>query len=274
MKKFLLFLFLILSLSVLSGSGVTSSAELPPPGFLVEQTRSDPERSARAHGADFDGPIIDVHAHLYPPERKNATRADINKKELKKIIKILKGSNIEFIIFMPTPNDGIRRNQELGVVKREMIRDMDKGRIGNFCGSNYITNWLDSAYPNKYKLEEVQGILKRLSKDIDSGKYNGVGEVGIYHFDKGYGKRQHVIEFPPNFDPLLRIVDLIAKKGTWLDLHTEPVDPKGKSYENETFGGIELFFQRNPDLKLIYSCQDLGKILINSALNQPPFWPI
>jgi len=87
---------------------------------------------------------------------------------------------------------------------------------------------------------------------MDSGEYAGVGEIAIYHFDKGFGG-QNILEFPPNFEPFLRIVDLVAKKGMWLDLHAEPVDPEGKSYEKEVFGGIELLYQRNPNLKLIYS---------------------
>jgi hypothetical protein len=159
---------------------------------------------------------------------------------------------VEHVIFMPTPNDGIRPNQELGVIKRKMIKDLAKKRVMIFCGSNYITTWLNSAYHNGYREEALQAILTQLSKDIDRGEYAGVGEIGTYHFDKGF-RRQHVLKYPPNFEPFLQIVDLIAKKGMWLDLHAEPVDPKGKSYEKEVFGGLELLFRRNPDLKLLYS---------------------
>lgn len=251
--KCVLFLFfLCLFFALNSESADKSPTELPLPGFDVEQTRSDPDRPALSHEREYEGPIIDTHTHLYPPRERDATRMDIDKRELKKIIKILRMGGVESIIFMPTPNDGIRRNQELGVIKREMIREMAGDRVKNFCGSNYITNWLDASYHNGYTEEEVQEVLKQLAKDMESGKYAGVGELAITHFDKGYGG-QHVLEFPPNFEPFLRIVDLIAKRRMWLDLHIEPVDPKGRSYEKETFGGIELLFRRNPDLKLIYS---------------------
>ncbi|MBW1916350.1 MAG: amidohydrolase family protein [Deltaproteobacteria bacterium] len=244
--------FLILNSPVFSDGAGTSSVELLQPGFEVDHTRSDPKRSARTHERDYEGPVIDTHAHLYPPNERNATSADIHKEELNDIRRVMRKLDVEFVIFMPTPNDGIRRNQELGVVKRKMIRDIDPDRVKLFCGSNYITCWLDAAYHNKYTEVAVQDILKQLSEDIDSGEYAGVGEVGIYHFDKGYG-RQRVLEFPPNFNPFLRIVDLIGEKGMWLDLHAEPVDPKGRSYEKEVFGGIELLFHRNPNMKLIYS---------------------
>lgn len=256
-----LFIFLIfLIVYPVSSESENLRIKIPPPAFEIEQTRSDPNRATRAHGEIYSDPIIDTHAHLYPPREKGgfkddsdwAGSSDINVGELEEIIDVIKNSGVELIIFMPTPNDGIRPHQELGVVKRKMIRDLDKNRVKLFCGSNYITVWLDSAYHNGYSEEELQDIMKRLSKDMDSGEYAGVGEIAIYHFDKGFGG-QNILEFPPNFEPFLRIVDLVAKKGMWLDLHAEPVDPEGKSYEKEVFGGIELLYQRNPNLKLIYS---------------------
>jgi len=257
--------FFILFLFLFSAPAFAESKDripIPPPAFEVDQTRSDPDRPARAHGRYYNGPIIDTHAHLYPPRERDdndkdsgwdGSASDIDHGKLKEILEVIRDSGVELIIFMPTPNDGIRRNQELGVVRRKMIRDMDKNRVKVFCGSNYITVWLDSAYNSEqYTEAEIQGILKRLEEDMNSGDFGGVGEIAIYHFDKGF-RGQNVLKFSPDFEPFLRIVDLVAKKGMWLDLHAEPVTPDGKSYEKEVFGGIELLYQRNPSLKLIYS---------------------
>ena len=251
--------FVLLGLLTLSGYGGAAKAKrsdstvaIPPPAFEVEQTRSDLERPVRASGDKYDGRIIDTHAHLYPPKGGKKAAAGIKTGELKDIIQLLKNSGVEFAIFMPTPNDGIRPNQELGVVRRKVIRDLDRNRIKIFCGSNYKTTWLHSAYHNGYSENELQDRLAQLSKDIDSGDYDGVGEIATYHFDKGF-KRQHVLKYSPNFEPFLQIVDLIAGKGIWLDLHAEPVDPNNKSYEKEVFGGLELLYHRNPNLKLLYS---------------------
>jgi len=234
----------------IKGSG--SPIVIPPPAFEVEHTRSDPGRPVRSSGGNYAGPLIDTHAHLYPPNGRAKAAAAIDKRELKEIIRLMQNLGVEHVIVMPTPNDGMRPNQQLGVVKRKMIKDLDPKRVMIFCASNYITIWLNSAYHNGYGEEELQNILTQLSNDIDSGEYAGVGEIGTYHFDKGF-KRQHVLKYPPNFEPFLHIVDLIAKKGMWLDLHAEPVDPKGKSYEKEVFGGMELLYHRNPGLKLLYS---------------------
>ncbi|MFC1819743.1 hypothetical protein ACFLZG_01470, partial [Thermodesulfobacteriota bacterium] len=253
-KKVLLLAILVMAFQgqVHAGRTKTALMELPLPGFEVDHTRSDLKRPIRSGDSLYNGPIIDTHAHLYPPRERDATVADIGKWELQRIIDLLKKLEVELIIFMPTPNDGIRRNQELGVLKRLMIQDLAPDRIKVFCGSNYITCWMNDAYQKGYKEERFRDILVQLSKDMDSGQYKGVGELSLYHFDKGYGG-QHVLMFPPNFNPFLRVMDHVAKKGMWVDLHAEPVDPRGKSYEKAVFGVIEVLFRRNPNLRLIYS---------------------
>ena len=221
---------------------------LPAPAFKVDQMRSNPSRPARPHDKEYKGIIFDAHVHLHPPDT-----GDIDEVKLKKIIEVIKSQGVELAIFMPTPNDGRKPFHEEGVRQNIILFNLDKKRIRLFCGGNYITYWLHCAYHDGLPEEEreLRRILTRLRKDIDSGEYAGVGEIGIYHFRK-HGK-QPVIYYPPNFRPFLKIVDLVARKGMWLDLHTEPVDPTGISYEELVFGGIELLFRRNPHLKLIYS---------------------
>jgi hypothetical protein len=225
---------------------------LPEPAFEVSQVRSDPGRPVRKSLNVYQGPIIDTHAHLYPPESRRAASADASTADLKGILALKKKLRVTRIIFMPTPNDGIRPNQALGVEKRRKIMQMDPSGVMLFGGSNQWTTWLHDIHITGVDRQELARRLADLEKLIDSGLYKGVGEIGLYHFDKGFSK-QHVISFPPNFKPFVNMVDLVAAKGVWLDLHAEPVDPEGKSYEQEVFGGIELLYRRNPKLKLICS---------------------
>jgi hypothetical protein len=141
----------------IKGSG--SPIGIPPPAFEVEHTRSDPGRPVRSSGRNYTGPLIDTHAHLYPPNGRAKAAAGIDKKELKEIIRLMQNLGVEHVIFMPTPNDGIRPNQELGVVKRKMIKDLDTKRVMIFCGSNYITTSLNSAYHSGYGEKELKNIL-------------------------------------------------------------------------------------------------------------------
>ena len=94
-------------------------------------------------------------------------------------------------------------------------------------------------------------MLSRLSEDLNNPECAGIGEIGLYHFNKT--GHQNIIEYPPTFAPFIKIIGLIAEKEAWIDLHAEPVDPYGKSYEEQVFGGLELLFQKYPNLKLIIS---------------------
>jgi hypothetical protein len=199
--------------------------------------------------------MIDTHVHLDPPLPRDhkQDRGIIGDRDIdiREIVEVIKAADVEFAIFMPTPNEGREDNHEEGAEQKKRLLNLDKNRIRLFCGSNYITYWLHRAYHERYSEEGLKHILKHLSNDLDSGAYAGVGEIGIYHFNK-HGS-QPVIEYPPDFQPFLRIVEMVANKGAWLDIHAEPVDPDGKSYESQVFGGIELLFHRYPNLKLILS---------------------
>ncbi len=243
---------LCISIRSVMAHPLSTESGLPLPAFEVDQARCDPHRAVRKSKRAYRGPLIDVHAHLYPPLKRDAGMGDIDRLQLEQILDMLQVLEVERIFLMPTPNDGIRRNQELGGVRRSMIRSMNPQRVRLFGGSNYITTWLHRAFHEGYTSSALRRRLDMLSREIDSGEISGVGELAIYHFNKGYGK-QHVLSFSPDFKPWLEIVDLIARRGMWMDLHVEPVDPQGKSYERQAFGGLELLYRRHPDLKLIYS---------------------
>jgi len=93
------------------------------------------------------------------------------------------------------------------------------------CCGNYIGQWIHNAYYDTYSKEELEVFLQRLAMDLDSGFYTGVGELGLYHFNKS--GRQAIIRYPPNFEPFVKAVDLIAKKGHWIMLHAETVGQCG-----------------------------------------------
>ncbi len=242
--------WMIMNCYFISFASNTKSVQvhLPEAGILIDQKRSDPSRMSRAKNKRYKGPIIDAHVHLDPPKTNT-----IDETYLQNIIKSLQDNGIKKAIFMPVPNEGhmaanIGRN---GSKIRKSLLQKSNDYIQLFCGSEYLTNWLHNAYRKGFKEKEFQAILTRLEMDIDSKKYLGVGEFGLYHFNKN--GHQNVIQYSPTFPPFSKIIDLVAKKKVWLDFHAEPVDPNGKSYEKEVFGTIELIFQRYPDFKLIYA---------------------
>ena len=222
--------------------------DLPAAGFIIERTKSDLNRTVREFIEAYTGSIIDTHLHLDPPHS-----GSVDERSLKEIIESIDSAGVDSIIVMPVPNEGMHRYSSIGTEQRKVLCQIgeDKIEIKIFCGSEYISNWLHDIYRNGASESEINNMLTRLSEDLDDPECSGIGEIGLYHFDKT--GHQHIIEYPPTFFPFINIVRLIAEKDVWMDLHAEPIDPDGVSYEEQVLGGLELLFQKYPNLKLILS---------------------
>ncbi|MBI4185378.1 MAG: amidohydrolase family protein [Proteobacteria bacterium] len=233
------------ALALAAPPGKAAEGELlPRADFAIERTRSDPARPVRAPRTAYRGPIIDAHLHLDPPRRREAN-------DLGAILAALAEAGVETAVFMPTPNEGRFRESAQGQDEKRELLARGQGRVRLFCGSDYISVWLNDAFALGYREREVDSILARLSADLAAPSCAGVGEIGLFHFNKKGD--QAVVTYAPGFKPFLAIVGLAAGKGAWLDLHAEPVEPEGASHEDEVFGGLALLFRRFPNLKLILS---------------------
>jgi hypothetical protein len=218
--------------------------DLPKPPFEIDRRLLPHDRAARAYGEPYLGPIIDIHLHLNTRRRRDTSLA-----ELGEIAAGLRASGVERALVMPTPNEGRRRGHGQRRIHRKLLAEIGGKGIGLFCCGHYVGQWLHWAYYDTYTKESLERLLARLAADLDSGLYAGLGEIALYHFDKN--GRQPIIRYPPNFEPFLKVVGLVASRRLWMLLHAESVDPKGVSYEDQVFGGIELLYRRYPDLKLI-----------------------
>ena len=188
--------------------------------------------------------MTDVHVHLNTRRRRGTTL-----EELKAVVNGIREAGVELAVVMPTPNEGRRGGHGLRRMHRKLLKELGGKTIKIMCCGNYIGQWIHNAYYETYTKESLDAFLKRLAMDLDSGFYAGVGEFGLYHFNKS--GRQSIIRYPPNFESFVKAVDLIAKRRYWILLHAETVDPKGTSYEDKFFAGIELLYKRNPNLQLI-----------------------
>ncbi len=239
---------LFLVFECVPSKNIKPNPNLPPPEFKIEPGRSDLNRSVREYKEKYRGPIIDVHAHLDPPES-----GMIRKVFIQELARAIDNADVDSVVIMPVPNEGQMKPKGRwnGAEQRKMLQQIGGDKIKLFCGSEYISNWLDGAYRHGYSESDLNNVLNKLSQNLDDPECLGIGEIGLYHFNKT-GK-QHIIEYPPAFEPFLKIIGRIVKKGKWVDLHAEPINPAGKSYENQVFGGLALLFQKHPKLKLILS---------------------
>jgi hypothetical protein len=222
--------------------------KIPDPLFEIDQTRSPAKRKNRRSSWFYDGPLIDTHIHLDPPQNKTY-QADF----FQNMIEDFKINNVIAVAVMPVPNEGhmIKRIGTSGNSARNKLRIKNKKIAHLMCGSDYITNWLQDAFQNGYQVKTFDKIKEKLAADLNNPNCSGIGEIGLYHFNKT--GHQHVNQYPPGFKPFLAIIDQIAKSGKWLDFHAEPVSPENESYEKSVFGLIEHIYQKYPDFKLILS---------------------
>lgn len=237
-------IFLLTSCATLPEPGEKYCKEpIPPPGFDVLSVRSGSNRAVRPGLRSYHGPIIDTHIHLNPASHRPSPTT------LQEISDVITSAGVELAIVMPTPNEG-RRN-EGGFNEKLRLSEISHNKVKLFCGGDYITTWLNNSYRNGFSESELTNILSKLNSDLNSAECLGIGEIAFFHFEKYTGQR--VINYPPNFEPFLKIVNQVAINGRWFDLHSEPMEKNGTSREAEAFGGLELIFKNNPNLKLIYS---------------------
>lgn len=225
-------------------TGALRAAEPEPPlpkaDFEVLEAHSDLNRPIRQPIGPYHGKLIDMLAHV---ERGY---------DIGTIATQLDQVHVRLAVFMPTPNDGNKGKGNDDYMSGQDVKLTKEipNRARAYCGGDYLSNWMLEAQ-DIYLESSLNSRLAHLEQDIDSGECAGVGEFGLMHFNKS--GNQHVIKTKPTFGPVLKMLDLIARKGTWLQLHSEPYEPDGTSHTTEAFGALALWYKRYPNLKIILS---------------------
>ena len=215
---------------------------LPSSGFIMNKESLDLNRPARSRNKLYTGPIIDTHVHFLK---------GLQATSVQNIHKEMKSAGVRKLIVMPTPNEGKYEDKSQNAYyRREWVEQFDEN-AGRLCGSTYLTRWMYDAFRYGYSKSSLEKRLEKLRLDLDSQGCLGIGEIGPYHFEKKPG--MSLIKFPLNFKPMLSLVKLAEQKNVPLDMHIEPISPDGKSYEDEIFASIALYYEKYPKLRLILS---------------------
>jgi hypothetical protein len=237
------------ALLAVSTASALAAAEppLPRPAFEVSSARSDVNRPARRFREPYKADVIDALAHVSPPSGGGKGRATDPNAVLAQIAE----AGVAIAYLMPTPNEGGNPRREDGTENKIALAKRGGGRIRIFCGGDYLTTWLYVAQSGGYREDELQSRLRRMEADLDGGVCAGIGELGLLHFNKTGDQPE--IRLRSTFPPVLEVISLAARKGAWIDVHAEPMEPDGVSHEVEVFGALALWFGRDPNLKLMLS---------------------
>lgn len=241
---------LTLAFSTLAATALKAAEtepSLPPAGFEVSVDRSDPGRPTRPFGTPYGGDIVDALTHVDPGQTGGRSKG----KNSDSVVDQLADAGIKTAILMPTPNEGLNSGKEDGTDQKMRLARQNGDLIRAFCAGDYLSNWLSDAQHNGYKDDDLQSKLARLNRDLGDRSCSGLGEFGLKHFNKsGF---QNVIDLRPTFAPVLAVIDSVARQGTWIQVHAEPMEPNGTSHLAEAFGALALWYQLHPDMKLILS---------------------
>jgi hypothetical protein len=218
---------------------------LPPPGIEISVERPSPDRPTRPHRGAYAGDIVDVLTHISPPRGGGKGRAQEPVRDL------IEEAGAAAAYMMPTPNEGMNAKRDDGTAQKIQLAKRLGGPVRVFCGGDYLTSVIDAVQRRNFRADDVSSSLRRIETELEAGVCRGVGELGVMHFNKSGD--QNVIHVRPTFPPLLDLMALVARKGAWIDVHMEPVEPDGTAHETEAFAGLALWFGRYPDLKLILS---------------------
>jgi Amidohydrolase len=235
-----------LLLSAVSAA-LAADGPLPAPAFEVSSARSDLDRRARRFHEPYAGDIIDALAHVTPSSRGGRGRTT----DYGAVVEQIRAAGVARAYLMPTPNEGGNPRRDDGTTDKIALAKRAGDLISIFCAGDYLSTWMYGAQLSGYREAELQTRLSRIESELDGGTCAGIGEFGLLHFNKtGY---QPEIRIRSTFPPVLALMALAERKGAWIDVHAEPVEPNGVSHEAEVFGGLALWLGRNPALKLILS---------------------
>jgi len=213
--------------------------QLPNPDFAFTTELTDLNREVRTNRRLYDGQLIDMLSHIDPSY------------DISLVIPTLNANGIEFANVMPVPNEGLKTDDGKGTKEKIAFAKANDKNIKVFCGGDYLTIWISRNQQASKESPLLKQRINQLDQDLKNGTCKGMGEFGLLHFAKF--NNQNVITNKSNSYPVLSLIDAVASNNSWLQLHAEPMEPNGISHHSEIFGGLALWFKRNPNLKIIMS---------------------
>jgi len=228
------------AMAISAGHGIAQDLTVP---FAIDATRSDPARPSRPLGKTYRGPLFDTHTHLAPlggrPTDANA------------VVVAMREADVARVVLLPPPNAAKMAGIQSSLAQMQALRQSSAGAVLAMCGSDYLTDWMNAAAQRHRLPDGIDSQMGRLERDLKSGACAGVGEIGVRHYAKAAGEQ--VIDLPAGYPPLLTLAETVARANALLDIHAEPVEPKGTRHDAEAFGTVAAMFARAPNLRLIYS---------------------
>ena len=190
--------------------------------------------------------FVDVHVH-YAPLEPGFAKSALSLEEgwfcipIAEFITNLNDNGIDQVILEPAPSPIIRGEAEadFGIMR---MAELHPERIFVMYGGEALTLMFRSVM-ERVDTPELERQFERLVRDaLDSRKYVGIGEIGLFHMPT-VTRGGPVIEADHPW--MLKLADLAAEYGVPIDLHMEAT--------NETVAGLERLLAHNRRAKVIWA---------------------
>ena len=238
-------LALIVTAALVLPARAADEPALPKPAIEFTTDHSEPQRKVRRFTDPYAGEIFDALIHLTPPSSgKSKPGQNVS------VPDEMKDAGVTWTVLMPTPNSGLGDKAESSG-ENISIAKHSSGKILAFCGGDTLSTWMDSVQESGYLETSLRGRIDRLSQDLATGTCTGIGEFGLFHFNKSGD--QNIIHLRPTFTPVLETIALAERSGKWIQVHAEPTEPDGTSHIADVLGALALWYERAPQLKMILS---------------------
>lgn len=183
----------------------------------------------------FEGKYIDVHAHI-----------GISGVSLTEVIKNMDAEGIDKIVIMKPPASvPVNTPQSSFAIPDAALQYPD--RLIVLYGGEAIAMLEKAATSGKYTKAEEEQFINLLEKEMKSGTYSGIGEIGLRHYvPTGTGKTSvaYDLTIPGNHPWMFIMSDIAAKYDVPIDVHMEATVG--------TIEGLESLLSHNVNTKIIW----------------------
>lgn len=178
----------------------------------------------------FEGKYIDVHTHISPSGMS-----------LEQIIKNMDTEGIDKMVIMKVPANINDTQAQYGIPE---AAEQYPDRFIALYGGEAITMLESAATSGNYTKADEKKFTSLLEQEMGSGKYRGIGEIGLRHFVPKKESNATDLTISGDHPWMFIMSDIAAKYNVPIDVHMEATP--------ETIKGLESLLAHNKNTIIIW----------------------
>ena len=227
----LVFIVALIMSGCTPGSTTTDTVTVSSESSQIATTTTQTSVSeTTAADVKFDGRYIDVHTHISPSGMT-----------VEQIIANMDAEGIDKMVIMSVPAGLNDTQEQYGI---PAAAEQYPNRFISLYGGEAITMLEAAATSGHYTQADEKKFTSLLEKEMGSGKYRGIGEIGLRHFIPEKESDAIDLTIPGDHPWMFIMSDIAAKYNVPIDVHMEA--------SAETIRGLESLLAYNINTIIIW----------------------